>query len=372
MHPAGDEPVQRAGKPHNFEAFYGLEEHPFSLSSDPRFLYHSIAHDRAAQSMLDAIRARHGIVVLTGPNGVGKTMLCRAIVEQLDRRTLTSLVADRFVSADQLLRTVLVDFGVISAADLAKGKLAKAPRAELAAALRDFLYTLAPLDAFAVVIIDQAHALPIQLLDQIRVLADTGGEQHLLQVILVGEPALNAKIGKPELRGLSQRVTVRAKLGPLADDEIDPYLRHRLSVAGLTSRLAFNQRARERLFELSGGVPRVINLLSERALAVGHQKRASTIDQWMVDRAANELDLASPAANQPATRLASIVVALLVLMLLGAGGGLYVFRAQVHRFIEQWVSQPAPPQTPSLPLPTPYTPTPAEQFERDTKAQDLI
>lgn len=367
---ASPAPAPAQTRPPGYQAFYGLQEDPFSATTDPRFLYHSTAHDRAAQSMLDAIRVRDGIVLLTGPIGIGKTLLCKAIIEQLDRRTLTSLVEDPFVSAEQLLKRVLVDFGVISAADLAKGKLAKASRAGLHAALRDFLYTLAPLEAFAVVIIDEAHKLSAELFDQIRVLADSGREGQLLQVMLVGEPPIIAKLGRPELRGLYQRITVRSTIGPLEADEIDGYIKYRMSAAGATSRAVFSGSALTRLFELSGGVPRIVNLLCERALAAGHRKKSSLIGATLIDAAADELDLAPPASKRSLAQRAGIIAAFVVLAILGAGGGLFVFRAQLADVFNQWVATPAPPQNPSLLLPSPYRPTPADQLERE--AQDLI
>src|ERR1700676_463396 len=161
------------------EALSGRPEQPFSLSTDPRFLYHSVAHDRAAQAMLDAIRRRDGVVVLTGELGVGKTILCRAVMEQLDRRTFTSLVADPFDGAEDLLKTILIDFGVISRDDVGHGRLARPSLAELSSVLRDFVMSLAPLQAFAVVIIDEAHRLSVELLDQIRAVGELGGDEQL-------------------------------------------------------------------------------------------------------------------------------------------------------------------------------------------------
>ena len=155
-----------------YETFYGLNEKPFSLSSDPRFLYHSAAYDRVSQQILGAIGRREGIVLLTGGIGSGKTTLCRAVIERIDRRTFTSFVLDPFVTIEDLLKTILVDFGVISRADLLRGRLSTATRHELVIALREFLLSLLPLKAFAVVIIDEAQNLSVNVLEQVRVLAD--------------------------------------------------------------------------------------------------------------------------------------------------------------------------------------------------------
>ena len=364
------QPERRASQPRTYETFYGLNERPFSPTPDLRFLYHSTAHDRALQAMLDAIRRRDGIVMLTGGAGVGKTILCQAIVEQLDRRTLTSLVADPLVSAEQFLKKVLLDFGVISAADLSKGKLAHAKRADLLTALRDFLYTLPPLEAFAVVIIDEAQSLSADLLGQIRLLAETGGGEELLQVMLVGQPSLASALAKPALRQLFQRVTVRSTLRPLDGDEIGGYVAHRLSVAGTRPRVEFDDAALSRVYELSGGVPRVVNVLCDRALATGQRASASTINVRMVNAAAEELDLAPPATQRSVAQKAAAIAALLVLVVIGAAAGAFVFRSQVAALLDQWQAPPPLPARPHLPLPSPYTPMPADAAER--AAQDLI
>jgi general secretion pathway protein A len=342
----------------------GLHEHPFSLSSDPRFLYHSVAHDRAAQAMLDAIRRRDGIVVLTGEVGVGKTILCRAVVEQLDRRTLTSLISDPFDGAEDLLKTVLVDFGVISRDDVTHGRLARASLADLSAALRDFLFSLAPLQAFAVVIVDEAQRLPVELLDEIRAVAELGGDEQLLQVMLVGRPALSATLAKPELRQLVGRVSARASLGPLASDEVAGYVTHRLGIAGMSPHVEFDDPSVARLYELSGGVPRTINLLCDRALALGQAASSGTIDEWMVDSAAEDLDLAPPASRSSLVRMAVTVAVLAMLGIIGAAAGAFVFRTDVSALISRWQAAPAPPAEPRPALARPYEPAPPSAAEQ--------
>jgi general secretion pathway protein A len=360
------QPERRASPPRTYETSYGLDERPFELVPDLRFLYHSTAHDRAMQSMLDAIRRRDAVVVLRGALGVGKTILCEAILEQLDRRTLTSLIADPLMSAEQFLRKVLLDFGVISAVDLSEGKLGRASRGDLLTALRDFLDTLPALEAFAVVIVDDAQNLSVDLLGQIRVLVEAGERDALLQVMLVGELSLT----KPELRPLLRRVTTRSTLGPLDADEIGAYVAHRLSVASARPQVAFNDQALSRVHQLSGGLPRVVNLLCDRGLAVGQRSSARTINHRMIDAAAEELDLAPPASRRSVVYKAATTGLMLVLVMLGAAAGALVFRSHVTAWLNQWQQSPAAPSQPALPLPTPYTPTPADAAER--AAQDLI
>ncbi len=362
-------PQPQPSERRNDETFYGLEEPPFGPDSDVRFFYHSGAHDRATQSMLDAIRRRDAVVLLLGPAGIGKTMLTRVIVEQLDRRTLTSVVADPALTPEQLLRKVLVDFGVMSAADLEKGKLSHASRAELSAALRDFLYTLAPLQAFAVVIIDEAQNLSPELLDQVRVLADMGGKEKSLQVMLIGEPSITTRLARPELGGLFRRITVRATLDALVADEIDGYVRHRLTVAGASSRVEFDVRAIHRLYELSGGVPRLVNLLCERALKAGYEKSASIIEEDLIDAAAEALDLAPPLSKPTLAQTLALCAALLLLVLVGAAAGTFVFRSQMAAILDQWVQQPVLPGQPRPPLPEPFVARPDAGTRPDVGAE---
>ena len=344
-----------------YEAFYGFREKPFSLSSDPRFFYHSTGHDRVAQELLSAIRNRDGLVIMTGETGMGKTMLCRAVMDQLDRRTLTSFVADPSVSIEEVLKTTLIDFGVIARADVTGGHLARASRRDLSTALREFLASLAPLQAFAVVVIDQAHKLTIDELEEIRTLYEAGGEgeQRLLQVVLVGQPKLLSLLRQSQVRTFAEKASVRCQLEPLAEDEIFGYVLHRLAVAGTNARIDFDDRAVERLHAISAGVPRVINLLCDQALELGQSASASVIDAAMIDRAANDLGIAPPETRlSRLARGAMTVAALVLLMFAGAGAAAFVFQDRLAQVIVRWEAIPAPPRAPALRQPAPLVPRP--------------
>lgn len=343
-----------------YETFYSLNEPPFSASSDPKFLYHSATHDVVAQELLSAIRRRDAVVIVTGRAGMGKTMLCRAVLDQLDRRTLTSFVLDPSASIEEILQTVLVDFGVISRADLAGGRLARASRHDLMATLREFLTSLAALQAFAVVIVDDAHRLTADALDEIRSLSDAEDGKQLLQIVLVGEARLATLLKRAELRPLAQRATVRCVLGPLADDEIVGYVLHRLTVAGSNARVEFDDEAFERLYELSAGVPHVVNVLCNRALTLGYGSSAAVIDAPLVDRAADELGITAPESRAARiARTAATIAALLILMGVGAGAAAFVFHDRVAQTMARWQAAPPAPTHPALRQPTPFTPAPS-------------
>jgi type II secretory pathway predicted ATPase ExeA len=351
--PAQPAPAQPGSAPPiTYEPFYGLAEKPFTLSTDPKFLYHSVAHDAAAQDLLSAIRRRDGLVVLTGQIGIGKTTLCRAVSEELDRRTLTSIVVDPFVSVEALLQTVLVDFGVISRDDVARGLLARASGTDLFAKLREFLASLVQLEAFAVVIIDEAQNVPPSVLQEILALMDLDADQHLLQIALVGQPSLLKLLARGELRPLQERVAVRSELRALAGDEIAGYLMHRLLVAGMQRPVDFDDRALTRLYQVSAGIPRIVNLVCDRALALGYNASARVIDETLILTAAHDLDvLPHERPKSQVWHRAVAAVAVIGLMGSGAIAAAWVFRAPLSRIVRHWSQVPPSPPAPVQQLP---------------------
>jgi type II secretory pathway predicted ATPase ExeA/cell division septation protein DedD len=275
-----------------YEPFYGFAEKPFSLSTDPRFLFKSGSHTPVFHDVLAGIRRREGLVVLTGEIGMGKTTLCRSVLASLDRKTFAAFVPDPFVSREDLLKTLLVEFAVVSVDDLVQGRLRGASRAELSYTLYEFLRSLEPLDAFAVLVIDEAQNLPASLLEEIRILADLEGTRKLLQVVLIGQPELSRVLREPHMRQVKQRVTTHCELHPLDRQGVHGYVGHRLTVAGApTDRRHFAGEAIDLVFEASGGVPRVVNRLCDWALQRGHRARASTIGPELVRQAMADLQL---------------------------------------------------------------------------------
>ena len=290
-----------------YEGYYGLREKAFSLSTDPRFLYRSGAHSPVLHDLAAAIRRREGLIVLTGEIGLGKTTLCRAVLSQLDRKTFATFVPDPFVTREDLLKTMLIDFGVMSVEDLVKGRLKGASRPELSYPLYEFLQSLAPLDAFAVLVIDEVQNLSLPLLEEIRILSDLEiGGRKLLQVVLVGQPEFDEHLRLPRMRQIKQRVTVHCELGPLERDGVAGYVKHRLQTAGTTSdQVRLTDEALELVHAVSGGVPRVINLLCDRALAHGHFARTSRIGPDLVRAALADLRMPLPAPAQVSTPVAA-------------------------------------------------------------------
>ncbi len=275
-----------------YEEYYGFVEKPFSLTPDPKYLYRSESHANAFELLQYAIRRREGFAVITGDIGTGKTTLCRALLEQIDRNTFTALVLNPFLSEEDLLKRILQDFGVMSREELKAGRLAGITKQELIDTLYEFLLGLIPLKASAVLIIDEAQNLPLHALEQIRILSNLETDKEkLLQIILVGQLNLNSLLRSPELRQLDQRVSIRYELQPLDAETVAAYVAHRLTIAGGSASVQFAAKALAEVHRLSAGIPRLINLICDRALLAGYSLKASRITPDMVRHAADSLDL---------------------------------------------------------------------------------
>jgi general secretion pathway protein A len=274
-----------------YEKYYGFTEKPFSLTPDPKFLYKSQSHAGAFELLQYAIRRREGFVVVTGDIGTGKTTLCRAVLEQIDRNTFTALVLNPFLSEEDLLKRILLDFGVVSREEVKSGRLTHVTKQELIDVLQDFLLGLIPLKASAVLIIDEAQNLPHAVLEQIRILSNLETDKEkLLQIILVGQLNLQTLLESPDLRQLDQRVSIRYELKPLDAEGVGAYVAHRLSIAG-GSGVTFTTKAISKIHRFTGGIPRLINLICDRALVAGFSAETDRITPQMITKAASSLSL---------------------------------------------------------------------------------
>jgi general secretion pathway protein A len=301
--------ARRTTAPGSYEAYYGLAEPPFSLSPTVRFAFRSGSYATAFDQLRRALERREGFVVITGEVGTGKSMLCRAAMQDSGPHTFVSLILDPCVTAEELLAQVLSDFGVLDRDTRSPRRVAPAPLHQLIVVLQRFLTSLAPLGGRAVVIIDEAQHLHPVLLEQLRLWSNLDGDgPPLLQVVLSGQPELDALLGRPEMRQVRQRVARRCELTGLERSEVAEYIEHRLSVArgpdsleaagpaGVLSqgdfwRVRFAPSAVRAIAAVSQGVPRLVNLLADRALEVGCERQARTIDAGHVREAARRLNL---------------------------------------------------------------------------------
>jgi general secretion pathway protein A len=275
-----------------YEEYYGFTEKPFSLTPDPKYLFKSEPHTNAFNLLQYAVRRREGFVVITGDIGTGKTTLCRALLEEIDRKTFTALVLNPFLSEEDLLKLILQDFGVVSREDVKRGRLTNVSKQELIETIYDFLLSLLPLRASAVLIIDEAQNLPIPVLEQIRILSNLETDKEkLLQIVLVGQSNLKTVLKDPQMRQLDQRVSIRYELTPLNRDEVAAYVSHRLTVAGCSASVTFDPKALDAVYRRSDGIPRLINLLCDRALLAAYWTRTNRVTPDMVSQAARNLEL---------------------------------------------------------------------------------
>jgi general secretion pathway protein A len=306
-----------------YEEYYGFVQPPFSLTPDPRFLYRSESHDVALQQVWQAIRRKEGFIVLTGDIGTGKTTLCRTILEQFDPTTFTALILNPFLSVEELLREVLLSFGVASKEAVRTGRLASASKHELIRTLHDFLLSLVPLHGSAVLIIDEAQHLSTEVLEEIRILSNLEtNEQKLLQILLVGQLNLLDVLHDAKLRQLDQRISIRCLLKPLNREEVEAYITHRLWVARGSTAVTFTPGAIDTVHALSSGVPRMINLICDRALMMGCQGQTDKIADTTILEGATALGLTMTAAihrrgtrRRAAIRLLRLAAILVLLVL---------------------------------------------------------
>jgi len=262
--------------------FFGLRENPFNVTPDPRFLFFTPRHQEALDNLLYGIEERKGFLVLTGEVGSGKTTLCRALLNRLPAHVRTALVLNPALSDTQLLRAILDDLGAPPAG---RDRLA------LIAQLNDFLLTQVRRGENVVVIIDEAQDLKPGLLEQIRLLSNLETDQRkLLQIVLAGQPELDRRLSRPELRQLRQRVMIRCALQPLDAGEVRAYIEHRLRVAGAADGVGFDEPAVRVIHGASKGIPRLINKLSDRAMLAAYAAGRRLVAREDARRAWSELE----------------------------------------------------------------------------------
>jgi general secretion pathway protein A len=290
-----------------YEAFYGLKEQPFAITTDPKFLYLSASHQLAFSEVSNGLRRHEALLLLTGDTGTGKTTLCRAVLESLGERTFSAMILNPYMTGAEVFRIILRDFGLVSQDEFRRGVLATADVTQLLDTLEAFLRSLRPLDSHAVLVVDEAQSVAPQVLDQIRLL--TGLEQDgrgLVQIVLCGQPTLLNTLKAEPMHALNERITRRVSLAPLPHNEVDAYIQHRLKIAGGES-VTFEPAAARVVADLAHGLPRRVNVLCDRSLQEGRIAGVSTITPDLVKRAARSLagvhDPAPVAPSEPVSSL---------------------------------------------------------------------
>ncbi len=265
-----------------YKEYFNLEEMPFSIAPDPRYLYMSGQHREALAHLLYGFNSDGGFVLLTGDVGTGKTTICRCLLEQIPEKTAIAFIVNPKLTVEELLAVICDEFGIRYPADNKSIKI-------FIDNINSYLLEAHAKDHRAVLIIDEAQNLCAEVLEQLRLLTNLETNQvKLLQIILMGQPELRDKLSRPELLQLSQRIIARYHLGALAKKEVSAYVAHRLTVAGVRDPL-FSDSAIDKLYKLSGGLPRLINVLCDRALlgVFAHGKKQVT--RSIIKKAAAEV-----------------------------------------------------------------------------------
>jgi len=274
-----------------YEKYFGLTERPFSIAPDPRFLYMSQQHREALAHVLYGVGEGGGFVQLTGEVGTGKTTICRCLLEQMPDHVDIALILNPRVTALELLASLCDELQIQYARDTTSIK-------SVIDALTAYLLDSHARGRRTVLMVDEAQNLSADALEQVRLLTNLETtREKLLQIILVGQPELRVLLARDDLRQLSQRITARYHIEPIDHAETAAYIRHRLQVCGATSNL-FTSTAIELIFKLSNGIPRLINVLSDRALLGAFVEGKRMVDAPIVQRAARET-LAEDGVSMP-------------------------------------------------------------------------
>ena len=265
-----------------YNDFYGFEQAPFNLTPDPRFLFMSDKHRDALNHLLFGIVNHKGFIQLTGEVGSGKTTICRQLLRQLDDHHKTALILNPCKSPWQMLKSIVKEFGITHKRRDYDGYLQE---------LNEFLLDLAAPGDDAVLIIDEAQNLSLELLEQIRMLSNLETDEHkLLQIVLIGQPELRDMLDDPRLLQLRQRITVRYHLQPLSMRETDDYIQRRIYIAGGNGRPRFSPLAVRRIHRYSKGVPRLVNAVCDMTLLAGYVTNRDHFNSRLVRRAIRDLE----------------------------------------------------------------------------------
>ena len=293
-----------------YEAHYGFIEKPFNLTPDPKYLFFSQRHSEAFAHLEFGRREKGGFIVITGEVGTGKTTLARCFLSRLDARTATAFVLYPALSGEELLRSILHDLHIPVTGTSLKDHVD---------ALHRFLLDARAQDRDVVLLVDEAQDLSTEVLEQVRLISNLETDtEKLIQIVLMGQSELHEMLSRRELRQLAQRVTARLHLTPLDRGETEAYVKHRLGVAGGEGKVLFTADALTTVHQAAGGVPRLINLVCDRALLAGYVTGSREITQAMVKQAAREAIGEAPRRRSRSLPAVAVAAGLVLAALAGA------------------------------------------------------
>ncbi len=262
-----------------YTAHFGLREIPFSITPDTSFFFTSPHSQEALNTLLVAARAGEGFIKITGEVGTGKTLLCRKFMASLGPEFVTAYIPNPYLEPRTLMLALADELEIVLEKDVDQHHLLKS--------ITQRLVDLAMEGKQVLLCLDEAQAIPVESLEALRLLTNLETEKRkLLQIVLFGQPELNRKLELDQIRQLAQRITFHYHLGPLSRDELEYYLAHRLRIAGFTGARLFTRGAISKLYAASGGIPRLINILSHKALMLTYgQGKQQVSAQHMRDAA---------------------------------------------------------------------------------------
>ncbi len=266
-----------------YRSHYGLAKNPFEMTPDPAFLHLGEAHREAFATLVYAVRARKGFVLLTGEVGTGKTMLLHSLLARMDADTLSAFIFNPRLEPLDFFRLLFDEYEIDAKCST---------KAEYLLALNRFLIDRLKKNLSTVLIVDEAQNLSAEMLEEIRLLSNLEtATSKLLQIVLVGQPELKGMLARPELRQLRQRIVLRFDLQPMDESEMRDYINERLALAGYTGEGVFQRSAFRELYRATGGVPRLINIVCDGSLLQGYARETVKIDAKIVRVIAQDLEL---------------------------------------------------------------------------------
>lgn len=265
-----------------YQSFYGFTEMPFNITPDPKFLYLSPTHQEALQHLKYGVLHKKGFIVLVGEVGCGKTTLCRCFLNELDPELFdTALILNPRINEKQMLKAILTELGELHQAR---------SQVDLVAQINEVLLARIHRGRNIVLIIDEAQNLSFEVLEQIRLLSNLETDkQKLLQIVLMGQPELKLILAREELRQLRQRILVHYELHPLTRTDVAHYIQHRLTLAGSQGRPQFTPYAIRAIHRRSGGIPRIVNNLCDKAILAAFIRESDEVNYWDARRAIRDL-----------------------------------------------------------------------------------
>ncbi len=273
--------LEKAGKSRVYIDFYKLKEPPFSITPDPEFLFLSLTHQNVIERVLYSMDIRMGFILLAGEVGTGKTTICRSIIDTLSAKAEIVYIINPSLTGRALIASILDDLGIQYVADACKK--------DLIDQLNNFLLNRDG-NKPVVIIIDDAQTMPLEVLEDLRLLSNLETDKEkMLQILIVGQPELEDNLSRPEMRQLRQRIFVNCRLKHLKPREVENYIDRRLFIAGSSGQVQFSSEAKRVIAKRSKGIPRVINKICDYALTAGYVSDEFVIRKKHVKRALTEL-----------------------------------------------------------------------------------